>query len=168
MWICFFIKCGKRQNVTLSHLEPISTHILFLKRPFRTARRHRGLDQGAVSVSSVWSCGSICLLLHQHRGAVCLVTQSCPTLRNPVDCSPPDSSVHGILQARILEGVAMPSSRESSPSRDRTHTCCGSCMAGWFFAAEPPGKHTSASHSLSHCCFAGSPAAVFSHALWLF
>ena len=32
-----------------------------------------------------------------------LVTQSCPILYNPVDCSPPDSSVHGILQARILE-----------------------------------------------------------------
>ena len=38
--------------------------------------------------------------------------QSCPTLCNPVGCSPPDSSVHGILQARILEWVAMPSSRD--------------------------------------------------------
>ena len=37
--------------------------------------------------------------------------QSCPTLCNPMDCSPPGSSVHGILQARILERVAMPSSR---------------------------------------------------------
>ena len=40
-----------------------------------------------------------------------LVTQSRPTLCHPVDCSPPGSSVHGILQARILEWVAMPSSR---------------------------------------------------------
>ena len=40
-----------------------------------------------------------------------LVTQSCPTLCDSIDCSPPDSSVHGILQARILERVAMPSSR---------------------------------------------------------
>ena len=40
-----------------------------------------------------------------------LVTQSCPTLCNPVDCSPPDSSVHAILQARILEWVAIPFSR---------------------------------------------------------
>ena len=38
-----------------------------------------------------------------------LVTQSCPTLCNPMDCSPPDSSVYGILQARILEWVAFPS-----------------------------------------------------------
>ena len=41
-------------------------------------------------------------------------------LCNPMDCSPPGSSVHGILQARILEWVAMPSSRGSSQPRDRT------------------------------------------------
>ena len=42
------------------------------------------------------------------------VAQSCPTLWDPVDCSPPGSSVHGILQARILEWVAIFFSRESS------------------------------------------------------
>ena len=47
--------------------------------------------------------------------------QSCPTLCNPMDCSLPDSSVHGVLQARILEWVAMPSTRRSSPPRDQTH-----------------------------------------------
>ena len=41
--------------------------------------------------------------------------QSCPTLCNPMDSSPPGSSVHGILQARTLEWVARPSSRGSSP-----------------------------------------------------
>ena len=40
--------------------------------------------------------------------------QSCPTLCDPMDCSPPDSSIHGILQARKLRWVAMPSSRGSS------------------------------------------------------
>ena len=45
--------------------------------------------------------------------SVCLVAQSCPTLCDPVDCSPPDSSVHGVLQARILEWVAMFSSRDA-------------------------------------------------------
>ena len=44
-----------------------------------------------------------------------LVTQSCPTLCDPMDCSPPDSSVHGILQARILEKVAIPFSRGDLP-----------------------------------------------------
>ena len=42
------------------------------------------------------------------------VIQSCPTLCNSTDCSPTDSSVHGILQARILEWVAIPFSRGSS------------------------------------------------------
>ena len=48
------------------------------------------------------------------------VAQSCPTLCNPMDCSPPGSSVHGILQARILEWVAISFSRRSSWPRDRT------------------------------------------------
>ena len=46
-----------------------------------------------------------------------LVAQSCPTLCDPMDCSPSSSSVHGILQARILEWVAISFSRGSSPSR---------------------------------------------------
>ena len=49
-----------------------------------------------------------------------LVAQSCPTLCNPMDCSPPGSSVHGIFQARILEWVAIRFSRESSQPRDRS------------------------------------------------
>ena len=46
--------------------------------------------------------------------------QSCPTLCDPVDCSPPGSSLRGILQARILEWVAISFSRRSSQPRDRT------------------------------------------------
>ena len=53
--------------------------------------------------------------------------QSCPTLCDTMDCSSPGSSVHGILQARILEWVAMPSSRGSSWLRDRTHVSNVSC-----------------------------------------
>ena len=53
------------------------------------------------------------------------VVQSCPTLCDPVDCSPPGFSVHGIPQARILEWVATSFSRGSSPPRDRT---CVSCI----------------------------------------
>ena len=58
------------------------------------------------------------------------VVQLCPTFCDPMDCSPPDSSVHGILQARILECVAMPFSRGSSWPRDQTQV---SCIAGRFF-----------------------------------
>ena len=46
----------------------------------------------------------------------------------PTDCSPPGSSVPGILHATILEWVAMPSSRGSSQHRDQTHISCGSCI----------------------------------------
>ena len=51
-------------------------------------------------------------------------TQSCSTLCDPMDCSPPGSSVHGILQARILESVAIPPSRGSSQPRDRIQISC--------------------------------------------
>ena len=53
---------------------------------------------------------------------LCLVSQSCPTLCDPMDCSPPGSSVHGILWARILEWVAMPSSRGPSQHKDQTRS----------------------------------------------
>ena len=55
-----------------------------------------------------------------------------------MDCSPPGFSVHGISQTRILDWVAMPSSRGSSWPRNGT---CISCLPGGFFIAEPPGKH---------------------------
>ena len=57
--------------------------------------------------------GDDCTLLLGHSGAK-LITQSCPTLCNPIDCSPPGSSVHGILQARKLELFVSPFSRGSS------------------------------------------------------
>ena len=53
-----------------------------------------------------------------------LVAQSCPTLCDPMDGSPPGSSVHGILQARILEWVATSFSKGSSQLRDQTHVSC--------------------------------------------
>ena len=51
-----------------------------------------------------------------------LVIHSRLTLCDPMDCGPPGSSVHGILQARILERIAMPFSRGSSSPRDRTRS----------------------------------------------
>ena len=51
-----------------------------------------------------------------------LVAQSCPTLCNPMDCSPPGSSVHGIFQAKILEWVAISFSGGSSSSKHQTKT----------------------------------------------
>ena len=59
------------------------------------------------------------------------VAQVCPTLWNLMDCSPPGSSVHGILQARILEWVAIPFSRGSSPPKGGAWV---SCFVGRFFS----------------------------------
>ena len=60
-----------------------------------------------------------------------LVAQSCLTLCDPMDCSPPGSSVYEIFQARILEWVAISFSWVSSQARDGTRV---SCTAGRFFA----------------------------------
>ena len=59
----------------------------------------------------------------QSRRALCYAT----------NCSLPDSSVHGILQARVLERIAMPSSRESSRPRDQTRVSYVSCVVTWVF-----------------------------------
>ena len=65
-----------------------------------------------------------------------LVAKSCPMLCDPMNCSPPGSSVHGTLWARILEWVAISFSRGSSPPRGQTWV---SCTADSFLT-EPPGK----------------------------
>ena len=72
-----------------------------------------------------------------YDSCVCPVTQLCPTVCDPIDCSLPGSSVHGILQARILEWVAISFSRGSSQPRDITSI---SCLVGRFFTTEPPEK----------------------------
>ena len=58
--------------------------------------------------------------------------QSCPTLYDPMDYSPPGSSVHGIFQARILDWVAISYSGVSSRPRDQTCISCTFCVGRWF------------------------------------
>ena len=67
-------------------------------------------------------------------------TQLYPTLCNPTDCSLLGSSVHRILQARILESVAISYSRGSSQQRNQTPVPCISCSVRVFFTTESPGK----------------------------
>ena len=71
---------------------------------------------------------SPCLFIFYAECVCAKLLQSCPVLCIPMDCSPPGSSVHGILQAGILEWVAIPSSKGSSQSRDRTHISYVSCI----------------------------------------
>ena len=67
--------------------------------------------------------------------------QSCPTLCDPMDCSPPGSSVHGILLVRILEWVAISFCGGSSWPRDWTRVSHITCIAGMdSLPTEPPGK----------------------------
>ena len=77
-------------------------------------------------------------LLIPQRGCVLSQGLSCPTLCDPLDCSLPGSSVHGILQARILAWVAVPSSRGSSPPRDQIPVSRSPALAGSFFTIAPP------------------------------
>ena len=63
------------------------------------------------------------------------VVQSCPTLCDPMDCRPPDSSANGILQARIMEWVAIPFSKGSSWPKDWTLDLC---ITGRLFTVVTP------------------------------
>ena len=90
--------------------------------------RHLLLAQCSLCVC-VCVCACVC--------ACVLVTQSCPTLCNTMDCSPTGSSVHRISQAKILEWVAISFSRGSS---HREIKLMSPALAGGFFTAKPPGK----------------------------
>ena len=72
---------------------------------------------------------------HAIPGTTGLVAQSCPTLCDPVACSPPGSSVHGILQARILERAVNLFSRRSSWPRDQNCISFVSCIVGGIFTS---------------------------------
>ena len=91
---------------------------------------HSSPREGIYQPHSLWQWSRLRLLNPT------LVTQSCLTLYDPMDCSLPGSSVHGILQARILEWVAMPSSRGSSPPREPG----SSALQAESLPSESPGK----------------------------
>ena len=91
-----------------------------------------GESQGWGSLVGCCLWGKILKIYSVSTGfCVCvLIVQSCLTLCDPVNCSPPASSVHGILQARILEWVAIPFSRGSSRPKNQTQVYW---IAGRFF-----------------------------------
>ena len=76
--------------------------------------------------------------------------QLCPTLCDPMDCSPPGSSAHGILQGRILERVAMLSSRRSSQPRERTLS--SALTGGFFYKIKSLKKKKTSTQQCSHDC----------------
>ena len=76
----------------------------------------------------------LCDLHFINSAFACLATSAVSTLCDRMDCSPPGSSVHGMLQARVLEWVAMSFSRGSSQPRDQT---CVSCLLHWQAGSLP-------------------------------
>ena len=113
------------QDITFLLLSDLYQN-LHISPPGSPACQPRLLD---LSVSAInWA--DFLLPTHTHTdiyiwcGLICSIIQLCPTLCNPMDCSPLGSSIHGISQARIQEWVAISSSRGSSQHRDQT------CVSG--------------------------------------
>ena len=94
-WIAISLSRGSSQTRDWTHISCIGRQFLY----------HRALRE------VIYMCVCACVKF----------LQSCPTLCDHMACSPPGSSVNGILQARILEWIAMPSFRWSSWPRDQTH-----------------------------------------------
>ena len=96
---------------------------------------------GRRSLAGPWGCkvSNLTEWLHFHFSfffpinmttVLCLVTQTCPMLCSPLDCSPPGSSVHGIFSGKNPGVVAISFSRGPFWPRDQTHVCFVSCIAG--------------------------------------
>ena len=124
-WLDLFAVQGTLKNLLQHHsskasiLQRSAFFIVLLSHPYMTTRKtidlRRFLNQNQImTIKSKYS--------------ECPVAKSCPALWDPMDCNPPASSVHGILQARILEWVAMLAYRSSSRPRDWTCISFVSCI----------------------------------------
>ena len=100
----------------------------------------------ALGVTTMEYSGAICSLSSLLPCVCAQLLQSCLTLCDSLGWSLPVSSVHGTLQTRILEWVAMPSSRGSSPPRDQTCVSSVSCVGRWILY-----HYTSASWEALYC-----------------
>ena len=101
----------------------------------------------------------------------CIHAQSYPVLGSPIDCSPPGSSVHGILQARALEWVAISSSGRFSWPRKQTHISCVSCIRRQILYHWAPWKPQELLRRQNSCCWASPPEFLIGQAfgqVWSF
>ena len=128
LWVC--VHCGGGESQALPGHRKYDQSLV-------NEEEHWGMEKMPPSPgwthSLKWKLGEACEVSREPAGwekVKMLVVQSCPTFCHHMDCRPPGSSVHGILQARILEWVAISFSRGSSQPRDRTWV---SCTAGRFF-----------------------------------
>ena len=126
----FFLLCLKASGFLVPRLgiEPRAPAVEVLSPNHWTARKFPRKD-------ILWNKQTFFLKKHALL-FVCSLVPDC----NPLDCSPPGCSVHGIFQTRILECVAVSFFRRSSQPRDQTCISCVFCTAGGFFTSVPPGK----------------------------
>ena len=114
-----------RAEIQLLDITPVWPSSLFGKRPVLPHRQLPGMPSPPCPLAflGVWmrhiTALDVTILWRQDFQGLVLVTQSCLILCDPMDCSLPGFSVHGILQARIPEWFAIFFSRGSSQSRDR-------------------------------------------------
>ena len=100
-------------------------------------KHHFTKSLNLIAIFMVWGQNRV-----EIKYSTCLVAQSCPTICDPRDCSPPGSSVHGSLQARILEWIAISFSRASSQPEDPTRilSLMSPALQADSLPAEPSGK----------------------------
>ena len=99
----------------LKHLKLECFSFILPKGSFQQLENFHQSPERCFSTSSVCVCVCVCMLSHVKL------------LCDPMNCSSPGSSLHGIFQTRVLEWVAIPFSRGSSRPRDRAHVSCTSC-----------------------------------------
>ena len=135
-WFTVFTNLGDVNTPTVAHVKPLIWHH-WVGCGEEMCRIGPPRSSGTISqlfdVMVNFMCQLGCVMMPRYlfkEDSVCVGAfarmpaqslQSCPTLWNLMDCNPPGFSVHGILQARILEQVAMPSSRAPSQPRDWIH-----------------------------------------------
>ena len=97
----------------------------------REEKQIKGIQIGKEEVKSSLFADDMILCIRSDQ--IRSVAQSCLTLCNPMDCSPPGSFVHGILQAGILEWVAIPPSGDLPDPGIEPVSLMSPALAGWFF-----------------------------------
>ena len=132
---------------SLSHLPPSLSTSSFAP-PFSPIFQghcyyYTKLDQVTIALC----CLTASSLFPAHPTVAVLVTQSCPTLCDPMGCSPPGSSVHGIFQARLLEWIAFPFPGDLPDPGIKPGSPALQEDFFFFSPSEPPGKPT---HSIIH------------------
>ena len=91
-----------------------------------------GLEEKYILVSLIWELKTISKASFSLYAVVVWSVSGVQLFGNPVDCSPPDSSVHGISQARILEWVPFPPPTDLPDQKDQSHISYGSCICRWI------------------------------------